>query len=400
MEEEVLRTIGRDDLRVNVSDKALLALLTTEQVEKYASGPHTRSVLLMQPDWLVERPIVVDNLQFHLFISVHEKLPISELINALHETYFNAHYSVEAIWRLKLQLLGPGSTEQQQLCELHHPLYKLTQSFGENYQLHQGGGGEEEDEEEVRLPVSTLYCIKQWQSFEPSAASKIYNKLKKGRSGTKKCPIQNQWRLTFDNHLVVQYFIERLQRPLYIQRQPCEVRVLCAQRDRTVSFFDYGSDTSQRYVLDQLPQFRSANDSFGWSFTHSFPLERGYIHNGSMERDEGQCEQLVSKRVGLNRRHFELTTTLWLVNFATRIQSVLTDALVKKMSQVQESTIQHQQVEKTNEQMALEELNAQQQAVRTSRPKQPLPGQTKRLAQGRLDFTQCKKPRTELGDPV
>ncbi len=405
----VLRKIEESDTRLTVNTTTLLGLLTTDRVERNSHGKHTRSVLLIRRD--DTDLVLVDNLQFHVVLSVHEAMPMPELVDALQEKYMEYQYNDDALKRTKTAVLGHGATEEELASDCAHPLYRIAQCNNAQWQLYQARL--DDDGDESMQPVSCLPCIRGAEAFHVNRRSPIYNKLCSGRSGTKKCPVQRQWRLSFDNHLAAQYVIEKLQRVLYIRRQPCEVRVLCWDGDHKVSFLDYQRDSVQRYLLDQLPRFRSEYDALSWSFSQSVLLPPGsFIHRGSMERAP-PCQvdwptlwregRPCKDRVALNMLDFEPVvlgeTQCRVVDFAARIQSVATDgrsvaATAAHKSQLAASA--ERSVEKTEQQLALEQKREQQYAIRTSRPKQPVPGQVKRLAQAPLLFTgYVKRPRVE-----
>src|SRR6202012_3546867 len=81
-------------------------------------------------------------------------------------------------------------------------------------------------------------------------------------------PVQKQWRLTFENHAVLLYFLNEFRNGRFkIHREFCEVRVLRELGDCKVTFLDYSDrDCMLRYVLDQLPHFSAPTDSVLWRF--------------------------------------------------------------------------------------------------------------------------------------
>ena len=313
---------------LTLSQSTQLALLTTLSADR--SVTHTRSVLLVhRADEPGSELALIEGLTFTLTLSVPATLPIEALLDAMHNTYYD-----EALRRVDVATRQPGGGDN------NHPLYTVAAINQANYELSRSN--EPTDEAGIRRILS-LRFVKRHQAFAPSKQSLIYNKLiGKAKSGASRVagPVQSQWRLTFENHAILQYFLDKFRNGRFkIRREFCEVRVLCCTADHKVTFMDYGDhDYAQRYVLAQLPAFAAKTASVLWQFDAPLaPLQDCYIHNATQERTppclvewsalRGEA-RLTAGRVACNMLDFDpiqLQSQCHLYDYTRRVQCIARD---------------------------------------------------------------------------
>lgn len=347
----------------------------TRGVERRAIVTATKAARTFEFE-LVSPPgclVAVDGLEFVLCVSAHESVDPYRLLEALHRAWWRHAYGEKALEQLEAELKDP-----------QHPRLLMAQM---------GAQGVEEvlqtlrrtpkcgDRlEQVRQELGEydgLFVVKRQSLLAVSRQCRQYERLVKNRMVT--------WKLVFDNHLVVQFLVERLRGKLWVDGVPCETRVWRLLEHECLEPLDEKRPDSWLYVTQQTLSF-GAGETVHWTFASHTAMQQCYVHSACAQHAGGEFSeealwregQRVPKRVSLNVFDFwstQLTLPLVRVDYARRIARLTQDTRPPKPP-----------AKKTTEKDV---------KVRGNSAKAPLPEPgKKRLAQTTLQFGATKKSKT------
>jgi hypothetical protein len=318
-------------INVTFNSRHLLALYTTTERDK---GSHTRSVYVVpqQPRDNTLTLTLIDSLQFHLYVAVPPSLDIHLLCEEMLMWYGKECYGFGAKNRLSralydkgveihgtkkrlAELSGSGDVEminvlqarlvQQQkeravmsakmvTLENGNALYTrmLRMITGGGFSKHDdddSDDSESDDNDDLpNLPPSHekmewiraelgkmsphFYPIKTLQRFEVAANARLCEKKLKDHTA---------WRFTFDNHTVLQFFVNKFRHSFEIGgstdhasgiRKPgveYHVHVLHDDSKEPVLLSEAHYKNTSLYVLHQCVQFPHANYEYRWEWSNN-----------------------------------------------------------------------------------------------------------------------------------
>lgn len=191
---------SKNHIEFHYSD-VILSLLTTFDDDDH---PHTRSVNLFNPGGEHNTWVIVDRLSFHLFISIPRELSITRLHTFMIRSYWSSKYrDMQGYYDEEIDNDNLSTEVKDFLQEMDDANRELIEKHLKRRPLrrrihHQRNVVDEEEEEEdsetnclIHSDVDFITNIE-----ELGYRSSVYYKI------------------TFDNHLILRYFMERFANPI------------------------------------------------------------------------------------------------------------------------------------------------------------------------------------------
>lgn len=260
-------TLGRD----------MLCLCTSfEQIDQVRSV-HTRSVVLCRRD---NACYLLDKLSFTLLLSFEERLDVRDLIDFMVRSYGSAHFRGDGATHTPSgNGAAPSAVVARQLAD------RKTASLSQK-KLHDTVKHMKETLRQMNTEAFELYTWKPTKSPERDAYADVADVMPSPRTQlpaarSNQClsynvnfvakadevklkPLerrahrgQKQYRLSFENHVILHYFVRRFKRPVVIDHVAYVVRVLDPQ-DRAAL---YKAEADQ-YVATQLQRLLASSMLF------------------------------------------------------------------------------------------------------------------------------------------
>lgn len=325
--------------------------------------------LVAPPECLV----AVDGLEFVLCVSAHESVDPYRLLEALHRAWWKHAYGEKALEDLAAQLKDPEHPRllMAQMCAMG--VQEVEQSLRRTPKC----GDRLEQVRQELGDYDGLFVVKRQSLLAVSRQCRQYERLVKNRMVT--------WKLVFDNHLVVQFLVERLRGKLWVDGVPCDTRVWRLLEHECLEPLDEKRPDSLQYVTQQTVPF-GPGETVHWTFASNTAMQQCYVHSACGQHAGGEFSeeamwregQRVPKHVSLNVFDFwstSLTLPLVRVDYARRIARLTQDTRPAKPPRKK-----------------AEEKDVKMRGESAKKPL-PEPGK-KRLAQTTLSFGTAKKSKS------
>lgn len=274
------------------------------------------------------RLVAVDGLEFVLCLSVHESVDGHRLMEALHRAWWRHAYGEKALETLTAELKDP-----------QHPRLLMAQMAAEGVAV---------VEQQLRFTSKSLdrlatvreelsgydalFVVKRVHLLQVNTQCRQYDRLRRQRLVT--------WKLVLDNHLAVQFLVDRLRAQLWVDGQPTAVRVWRLLDHDCLEPLDERRPDAQLYVTQQTLK---VENNVVWQFANSVAMQQCYVHSACAQHAGGELSEeamwreglRVPKRVALNVFDFwsnELTLPLLRVDYARRIARLTQDTRAVKQA--------------------------------------------------------------------
>lgn len=333
------------DLSLSLFD---LLSLYTEIDEKEGTLLTTRSVIVHQP----ENPgsaYLIDNLSFYLFISVPRHVKLDVLRQFMINSYCFRHYNSpqsKTSYNYVSKGVGPEEEENPMIdIEIKNMLYLvderndtlfdefLTKTRKNRRTKKEDGEGEEKEEEEEEeesdhgepLEIECMFSGLENETATPLTMTHV-EKLPKIDGHPSECkafPGHDQYRLTFHNHCIMSYFINRFKREIAFQGNndmeaiTFNVEVLSytlhngVPRPTDKVFKGRASE----YIDGQLHHFKDKRDRLQIKFPSSRIISYGLLHpsccDGDTNTTRQQMPNIFANMVNAKKAQYKSLTTAY-----------------------------------------------------------------------------------------
>jgi hypothetical protein len=267
-------------MQVHLSRHTCLLSLYTEIDEGHVRD--TRSVYLVN-DTREKRLFLLDRLTFHLFISIPARIAPEALRRFMHNSYAFVHYTspFEAAKGGTAKGLAINEKNNRGIDSAIRGLLgsidaRNDKKFQSLIWTKRGGGGDDDEDDDDNTKLNLM------QGLEEDC---VPLKLTLG----KKFANQNQYKLSFSNHLVAHYFVSRfLKGPVtFKEQEPFTVFLLAYERDihntRSLKASDrLFKERASDYIEGQLLQL-AKDETTSFSFDRYEARHDGLLMPSAME---------------------------------------------------------------------------------------------------------------------
>lgn len=335
---------------------------------------HTRSVycckredkiLLEDETELIQNKLIIlDNLNFDLIISIHTDIKLNDLINSMISSYsyncFNEDDSTEKglyFNEINNTFISNELKEKfKDIDKMNREDYKLykedcmklrryIKQEEKEYEMVNELGDEYEKSHHYYKKIEYIPLNNQILNIKIIRnALKLPSSIKSKR----RFPNDNQFKLSFDNHIILSYFFNRFKKPLKINNQNYNIKILNPlQLDQLCE-----ESNSEDFIANRLISFKRNNDFIYYKFNESQKIKEGLLHPSCINnldnnhfRIDNNINHLINhlffrskncislNQIMYNTLYIDLSTInydIFIVNFNDRIHWLSIDNTIKK----------------------------------------------------------------------
>lgn len=341
---------------VHLTRDCMLALLTT--TNKRVSYSRTVYVTrdLNEHDTLV----LIDGLEFHLYIAVPQSLDPYQLYEAMMLAYYGSMFSkaereamVKDIEQVEDDVEAMGEEEagvkKRELSFMEKKMNIFRNKFESHNQYRALLRQEEIQEMTGNQKIAHLkrevkdggyFFIKEMKQFFVPRHARVSSKLKS----------TTQWRFTFDNHCILQFFINKFRKPFEIGRtydaDGIAYAIQILDNDGDDPSLYHGSAVNH-YMTRQTQQFPHENHFYKWHFsTHDTPSHALFepvfpsLLDTGVANVESHASRLLPDYVRHNTKTFDWedfpAINIKLVSMSDKEFLLSKDTRVRKKKEVEE----------------------------------------------------------------
>jgi hypothetical protein len=332
----------------------MLALLTTT----YKRVSYSRTVYVTRDLNEHDTLVLIDGMEFHLYIAVPQSLDPYQLYDAMMNAYYGSMFSKakrEAIVKELEQVEDDLAAFQDEVKKRELSfMEKKMNIFRNNFESHNRYRELLRDEDVLTMAGNqkiahlkremkdgSYFFIKEMKQFFVPRHARVSSKLKS----------TTQWRFTFDNHCILQFFINKFRKPFEIGRtyDGIAYQILILDNDGDDPSLYHGAAINH-YMTRQTQQFPHENHFYKWHFsTHNTPSHALFepvfqsLLDTSVANVESDASRLLPDYVRHNTMTFDWddfpTINIKLVSMSDKEFLLSKDTRVRKKKEVEEEKV-------------------------------------------------------------